>query len=276
MLNFMEFTIIRKDFSKAVISSGTAIVIGNFDGVHKGHQTLIMQGINIAAQKGLTPTLYTFEPHPKKLFLGKKAPKIITSFASKAKLLKKMGIQLLIARPFTKAFADTHFEDFVLHLKNDLNVKVVVVGEDFAFGKNREGTAKTLKTLGFENGFETIIVNDVKCDDSTRYSSSRIRENLALGRVQKAWKLLGRPFLVSSYLYENSNCNLVAHFSRYTSVKNGVYLAKIQYTDPSIEMDTCVMPIKVENNTGYIPPLPNLPNLVEGKINLNLIDKIEE
>ncbi|MFT7434022.1 MAG: cytidyltransferase-like protein [Alphaproteobacteria bacterium] len=276
MLSTMNFTVLRREFNKVDISKGTAIVIGNFDGVHKGHQSLISQGVKRAEEQGLTTVLYTFEPHPKKLFLGEKAPKPITPFAAKARILKKLGIELLVARPFTKDFAATHFSDFVDHLKHDLHVKAIVVGEDFAFGKGREGSAVKLKKLGDLQGFETVVVKDVICDETARFSSTRIRTLLADGQLKQANLLLGRVFSAYSFLHEDSHCNLVAHFSHYTPVKNGVYLAKIQYTDPSMQVDSCVVPLKVEDNTGYIPPLPNLPNLLEGKIKLSLIDKIEE
>tara|TARA_R110000868_G_scaffold262401_2_gene521149 strand:- start:131694 stop:132512 length:819 start_codon:yes stop_codon:yes gene_type:complete len=272
----MSFRVLRREFNKIDVTKGTAIVIGNFDGVHKGHQTLIQKGVSLAKTEGFIPTLYTFEPHPKKLFMGENAPKPLTPFAQKARLLRDVGIECVVAHPFTKKFANTHFEDFATHLKNDLNAKMVIVGEDFAFGKGREGTAGKLKELGAILGFETVVVSDIVCDASSRFSSSRIRQMLKDGLVKEATNLLGRGFLVRSFLYEDDYCNLVAHFSHYTPVKNGVYLVKIQYTDTSLQADTCIVPMKVEDNTGYIPPLPDLPNLVEGKIKLTLIEKIEE
>lgn len=271
----MEFSVLRRDFSKWNKTQGVALAIGNFDGVHKGHQTLLSKLLELSDERKLLPALYTFEPHPRKLFLGGAAPRPITMFASKAKVLKDFGLKLVVGRPFNKAFASTHFLDFAQHLSNDLNVKLVVVGEDFVFGKGREGTAEKLKEAGKTLGFDVEIVSDITCNAGERISSSRIRELLNLGDVKKAGLFMGRPFAVRSYLFEDDYCNLVAHFSGYTLVKNGVYWVKVQYTDTSILCEPSMVPMQVKNNVGYIAPLPDLPDMVEGKIILRFIDQLK-
>lgn len=272
----MEFKVFKRDFSQAPTQNGTCLVIGNFDGVHKGHKTLIAKAVLVAKEQGLTPALYTFEPHPKKLFMGEKAPRPITPLALKAEILRDLGIKLLFARPFTKSFASTHFEDFVQHLVNDLNLKHIIVGEDFSFGKGREGNVEKLQNLAEKYNFTVEVFEDIPCKEDVRYSSSRIRELLSEGEIEKATSLLGHPFQIKTHFTEDDYCNLIAPFLRYTPVKNGVYFAKVKYTNPPVGAENGVVPVKVLNNTAYIAPMEHMPEFPEGRIILTLTHKIEE
>jgi riboflavin kinase / FMN adenylyltransferase len=168
--------------------------LGNFDGLHRGHQVLIRQVVERAhAQKGASMVL-TFEPHPMKVLQPHLDLKLLASFDEKASLLKEMGVNQIICIPFTQAFSLLSPEEFVRELLcQRLEVREVVVGEDFAFGKNRIGTFKDLQWLGGQLGFKVFSIGTVTLDEKA-VSSSRIRELIMAGHVKEAARLLGRLY----------------------------------------------------------------------------------
>tara|TARA_Y100000296_G_scaffold5598_1_gene6835 strand:- start:4082 stop:4903 length:822 start_codon:yes stop_codon:yes gene_type:complete len=271
-----QVTVIKNNFDVLPQTGGTALVVGNFEGVHKGHQALLKKLVQVARSKQLTPCVYTFYPHPKKFFNKAGAPKRLMSLSQKVWRLCDHGIEAVVTKPFTSQFASMTFDAFLNHLKNDLNVKYLLVGEDFAFGKNREGTVKTLQEYAPKMGFEVEVVQDVLNLEDQRYSSTLVRDLLASGQVKAAGYQLGFPVCYKTYLYEDDFCNLVAHLNGYSAIKNGVYFMKVEYTAPVEGYESAVVPARVENSKAYIAPLPQLPNLVEGRVYLSLIDKIEK
>ena len=148
---------INSPFKNAVIT------IGNFDGVHKGHQALLHQVMEKADEINGTSIAITFEPHPLRA-LGISSPPLITRHDQKTELIEKSGIDVLICIPFDKAFASITAHDFIeIILVNKIGMKGIIIGADYSFGKDRTGTIELLKSEGKRLGFETSVspwIND--------------------------------------------------------------------------------------------------------------------
>jgi len=174
------------------------ITIGNFDGVHKGHQALFHRVTELAKQDNATAIAMTFEPHPLKA-LGNNGPPLITRKDQKTELIAAAGMDTLIYIPFTRAFAAITAHDFVKDILLDrLGMKAIVVGPDYTFGKNREGDVPFLKEMAAEYHFEVIIPDWVMGADSgsKRISSTKIRELVMEGRVDETQPFLGRHYQI--------------------------------------------------------------------------------
>ncbi|MBP8828602.1 MAG: bifunctional riboflavin kinase/FAD synthetase [Desulfobacter sp.] len=183
---------IKAPFNNAVIT------IGNFDGVHKGHQALFNQVIETGRRIGGTCIAMTFEPHPLRA-LGISTPPLITRRDQKIELIKSSGIDVLICLPFDKAFAQISAQEFIEDiLVKKIGMKTIVIGPDYSFGKNRGGNVALLKAKGGELGYETIVpdwIRDVETD-TERISSTRIRELVMDGHVDRAKHYLGRFYQI--------------------------------------------------------------------------------
>lgn len=175
------------------------VTIGNFDGVHKGHQALIREVKEQAHAIQGTAVAVTFEPHPARV-LKKDAPlQHITMIEQKIELLEKLELDALVCIPFTESFARVSAREFVENiLVEQLGMKAIVVGKDYAFGRNREGTIPLLKEMAGALGFEVTVMDWQYVDDcpGERVSSTRIRNIIMEGDVEKARKLLGRHYQI--------------------------------------------------------------------------------
>jgi riboflavin kinase/FMN adenylyltransferase len=171
-----------------------AFVIGNFDGVHLGHQALLHAARERAAAAGGEVGVLTFDPHPAKLFAPALAPPLIVSLRRRIELLGEAGADLVVVEPFTREFAAIEAPDFVREvLARNLGARDVVVGYDFSFGRARRGDPAMLARLGAGRGLEVEVVAPVMADGLV-CSSTKIREFVLEGRVEGAALLLGRPF----------------------------------------------------------------------------------
>ena len=171
-----------------------ALTIGNFDGVHLGHQKLIERVCLLAKKHGWSAAAVTFDPHPTKLLAPERAPKLLMSLEARIDQMRRYGLDEVICLPFDQAMASLSPEQFAeTILKGQLNAKAVVVGDNFRFGHKQAGDVKVLATLGERYGFITEAVNAVVVRGSIA-SSSVIRKLLAAGEVSKACRLLNRPF----------------------------------------------------------------------------------
>ena len=167
----------------------TAVTIGNFDGVHLGHQAMISQLKTIALQAQLKTMVMVFEPQPLEFFKGYDAPPRISSLREKVEYLKELGIDYVAIAKFDDAFRSLSAHDFADILKNKLNCRHLVLGDDFHFGKNRQGNSAFLRDYGFQvNNLNTVAL------EGERVSSTRIRQVLQQGDLAQAAKLLGRPY----------------------------------------------------------------------------------
>jgi riboflavin kinase/FMN adenylyltransferase len=172
------------------------LTLGNFDGVHLGHQAIFNKVIERAHKINGTSIVFTFEPHPLKVLTPERSPRLLNTFHGKMKLLAEAGIDVVICANFTRVFAEQHPDDFardVLHTQ--LGVREVYVGYDYAFGKGREGSIESLKGMGRSYGFEVGIVEAVRVNNIV-VSSSVIRDLISGGRLEEAASLLGREYVL--------------------------------------------------------------------------------
>jgi riboflavin kinase/FMN adenylyltransferase len=179
--------------------TNAVITIGNFDGVHIGHQALFHQVIEKADAIGGTSIAMTFEPHPLRVLKKNGHPPLITLNEQKVELISNSSLDVLICLPFTKSFAAITAREFVEDLLvKKIGMKAIVIGEDYTFGKNREGNLTLLKSLAHELGFEVIVLDwiPVTRNHKARISSTKIRQMVMDGRVEDVPKLLGRNYQI--------------------------------------------------------------------------------
>lgn len=183
---------IKAPFKNAVVT------IGNFDGVHKGHQALLKQVIEQGTQIGGTCLAMTFEPHPLRA-LGFSSPPLITRRDQKVELLEASGIDVLLCLPFDKAFAQISALEFIEDiLVKKIGMKAIIIGPDYTFGKERVGNIELLKAKSQELGYETIVaewIRDLETE-TERISSTRIRQLVMDGDVDRAKLSLGRFYQI--------------------------------------------------------------------------------
>lgn len=168
---------------------GCVVVIGNFDGVHKGHQTLLRDAAILAKDQGKQLAVLTFEPHPRQLFRPDDRPYRITPKGLKRERLTAAGVDIVYSLPFDWNFASQSAEDFVQDiLIGGLNAAHVVIGYDFRFGQLRKGSAETIKAAGLG---VTVIEKVTDADNGEEFSSSRVRQLLRHGDIAQANDVLG-------------------------------------------------------------------------------------
>ena len=171
--------------------------IGNFDGVHLGHQAVLRQLKRHAEVMGLPALVITFEPHPQEFFKTENTPTRITSLREKLEILRQLGIDRVLCLPFQQSLVDLQPDQFVKQiLVDDLDVKRLIIGEDFKFGKGRQGDVKALQAFGEQLGFD-VISAETHMLDGHRVSSSIIRDRLSTSRFDEAQLFLGRYFSIS-------------------------------------------------------------------------------
>ena len=225
---------INKPYKNAVIT------IGNFDGVHIGHQALFHEVMEKADSIGGTSMAMTFEPHPIRVLKQNNHPPLITLYEQKVELISSSGLDVLIVVPFTLIFASLPAEEFVKDvLVRKIGMKAIMVGEDYSFGKNREGDINLLKTLATRLGFEVIVTDWIQASKnnlSDRISSTVIRELVMAGNVERAQKMLGRHYQIKGTVtagrdrggkllgFPTANINLYDELCP----KNGVYAVTVE------------------------------------------------
>lgn len=170
-----------------------ALAIGNFDGMHLGHQAMMAKLTEAAQKQGLKSAVMTFEPHPREFFTPGNAPTRLSSLREKLELFAEASVEYAYVCHFNQRFAEVSAEDFMQRiLRQAMNVKAVLVGEDFRFGAGRRGTQADFLAAGFQ----IISLPDVMLDQR-RVSSTAVRDALAQGNLTCAEKLLGRPYTIS-------------------------------------------------------------------------------
>jgi riboflavin kinase/FMN adenylyltransferase len=187
--------LIGDPFTWELDSAGTAIAIGVFDGVHRGHQQVMSDLTVLAGERGLVPVALTFDPHPLEFLAPDRAPDLLTTVEQRASLLAKCGVEILGVLPFLE-IRDLDPRAFVTEILSlRLKASVIAVGENFRFGRDRGGDPALLETLGGRLGFSVEVVEMIGDGGSDGpISSTRIREMLVNGEVGQAAKLLGRNF----------------------------------------------------------------------------------
>lgn len=176
---------------------GAALALGNFDGVHRGHQRVIAEAARAAARLSAPLGVVTFEPHPRRWFQPDAEPFRLSTLAQQARVLDDLGVDRLHVLPFDAelaAMSDRAFAEEVLG--RGLGARAVAAGFDITFGAGRTGSPDSLAAYGEQLGFEVAIVPRVDAADGVKLSSSAVREVLAAGRPERAAEILGRPFAI--------------------------------------------------------------------------------
>ena len=194
--------IIRGIYNLKPEHHGCVATIGNFDGVHLGHQAVLGQLAEKADSLCLPLTVMTFEPRPQEVLRPEQSPPRLTRFREKVQAFRRYAVDRIMVLRFNPAFAQQSPDEFIEHLLvNGLGVKYLVIGDDFRFGKDRAGDFQMLKAAGKQHGFEVVSMHTFLLDDE-RVSSTRVRAALAEGDLNAAEKLLGRTYRM---------CGRVAH-----------------------------------------------------------------
>jgi riboflavin kinase/FMN adenylyltransferase len=275
---------ITQPFKNAVIT------IGNFDGVHIGHQALFHEVIEKADSIDGTSIAMTFDPHPVRVLQKNNNPPLITLHEQKIELIERTGIEILICIPFTNQFASLSAEDFIKSLLIDkIGMKAVVVGGDYTFGKNREGNLAVLKSYAPQLGYEVIVADWIKTarNISDRISSTKIRELVTAGNLEPASKMLGRHYQIRGRVVRGrdrggkllgiptANINLQDELCP----KTGIYAVTVEYDNRIY---------KGVANIGYSPTFDDneftvevhlldfAENIYDEKIRVNFIERIRD
>lgn len=221
---------------------GGVIAIGNFDGVHRGHQTVLNRALELAKSRGVPALVLTFEPHPRTVFNPDKPVFRLTPAPVRAQVLEAMGFHSVIEYPFDREFSSRSAEEFVRSILVDwLGATEVVTGFDFHFGKGREGGPAFLMEAGKRNGFGVTLVDAFRDEGAEVVSSSRIRRLLAEGNVSEAAGLLGYRFTVEAEVikgqqlgrtlgYPTANMALAPE----AELRPGIYAVRLRRADGSL------------------------------------------
>ncbi|MBI4745873.1 MAG: bifunctional riboflavin kinase/FAD synthetase [Deltaproteobacteria bacterium] len=170
------------------------MAIGNFDGIHLGHQALLKKAMELSLESGVDSVAFTFDPHPIKVLAPEKYLPLITPTEKKIKIMEELGISAVICAEFNLDFANLHPRSFVKNVLVDtIGARDVVVGFNYAFGKGKQGGTEFLRSMGEEYGFRLHVVDPVKIGGAV-VSSSKVREAIWGGNVKLAFTLLGRPY----------------------------------------------------------------------------------
>ena len=188
---------IARNLQEAAAFGPTVVTIGNFDGVHLGHQALLRATVDAARERGLRPVVMMFDPHPVCLLNPERAPRLLTTPGERCALLAGLRIEDVLVLPFTAEVARLSPEEFAAqYLRDGLQARVVLVGRGFRFGYKQTGTAAVLADLGERLGFATQFVDEVAWRGRT-VSASEVRKCVLAGDVSTACRLLGRPHAIS-------------------------------------------------------------------------------
>jgi riboflavin kinase/FMN adenylyltransferase len=184
---------VKEELSRFSPKKDTLLTIGVFDGVHLGHKHLISRLKGLARKQGFASGVITFPQHPQEVLSPQTRLPWLTGLEPRIALLKNEGVDFVVPLSFTRQLANLSPERFLGLLKEHLRMRGLVVGPDFALGKNREGDTSALRRLGREMGFSITVVPPLSIDGGV-VSSTAIRQALAKGDMKEVEKLLGRPF----------------------------------------------------------------------------------
>lgn len=194
--------ILRDPLGRDEPPAGAVLSIGNFDGVHRGHRTVLEHVVQRARDAGATAAVMTLDPHPVKLLRPALAPRLLTTLDQRLALIERTGIDVTLVLPFTHRVARIEAEDFVRRvLVGRLRVREVYIGANFRFGADRRGDVDLLERMGESLGFRAAAWPTVLVDGEP-VSSTRVRAAVASGEVEVAARLLGRPTFVDGVVVE--------------------------------------------------------------------------
>lgn len=222
------------------------MTIGNFDGVHLGHQAILERVRAHADGYGMAPTVMTFAPHPRAFFAARAgkpelAPTQISSLRDKIQLLHQFGMQQIVLARFDTQLSSMKPEDFIQRLLIEgLNTRWLLVGEDFRYGHKRSGDIDLLRRMGRQLGFTVETIADIPDDSGRRISSSELRHALAEGDLERAHSLLGYRYCVSGHVGHGQKIGrsigyrtLNHRIAENSALRNGVYIVRVHGLGPA-------------------------------------------
>lgn len=210
-----------------------SVALGMFDGVHRGHQSIINRAVEIAQQTGGKSAVFTFRNHPLSVLAPESMPPQIGDTRLKEMLIERLGVDILVCLPFTKELSRERPEDFLIQLQRYLAPRHVVTGPNFTFGSKGKGTQRMLLRVGPDYGFEAELCSAIQ-EEGSPVSSTRIRRLLSEGRLTEANLFLGYPFTFVGYVIHGDRrgrtlgfptANLAIPDAR-VMLPNGVYAAE--------------------------------------------------
>lgn len=213
-------------------------VLGNFDGIHKGHQLLLHKAIDIAKKEGIKSAIFTFNPHPSFVLSGKDPVGLIYTNEEKEMIMEKEGIDYYIELEFTKESASISSKQFIEDIIiKKLNAQVIVIGSDYRFGKNRSGDYKMLVEYSENHDFDVVVIHKLKYGNKI-IGSTWIRGLILEGNLEMANELIGRPFLIKGKVMKGNQigtntigfptANIIPNKSKLLP-PNGVYISNVNY-----------------------------------------------
>ncbi|MBQ1274238.1 MAG: bifunctional riboflavin kinase/FAD synthetase [Cellulosilyticum sp.] len=240
------------------------VVLGNFDGVHKGHQMLFKVARQEAHKKGLETVVFSFYPHPTWV-IGNQPKSLLMSRRDKKRMVQHLGMDVLVEYPFTKEFASISPEEFFTKiLIEQLKARVLVVGSNYYFGRDKIGNPSFLKGLGKTYNVEVHVIEAVM-EKNQMISSSQIRQLILTGKIEKANEMLGHPYMIVGNVVQGKQLgrtigfptiNLIADPDR-VYPPNGVYATKVKvYSKTFLGM----------TNIGYNPTVNGEKKMIETHI----------
>ena len=261
------------------------VALGTFDGVHLGHQALLKTAGSYAEEHGIPLRVYTFDRHPMDVIAPECAPRILTTLPEKMRRMCRLGVDEVQLVTFDRDMADMAPEAFLLRLREIMDVRAVVAGWNYTFGRKAEGNAELLLKDGKKHGYDVLIEQPVTREDGTAVSSSLIREELKAGNVNEVKSLMGSPYTIigtvvggkhEGHMLGFPTAN-IAYSPRKALPAYGVYTCLMETTD---EMFAGIV------NIGLTPTLPSgkvtveahalegSPELYGRKLRLTLIDRL--
>ncbi|MHA6310139.1 bifunctional riboflavin kinase/FAD synthetase [Pantoea sp. USHLN298] len=251
---------------------GCVLTIGNFDGVHRGHQALMSRLCEEGRKRNLPVVVMVFEPQPLELFAGDKAPARLTRLREKLRYLAEAGVDKVLCVRFDRRFAALSAQSFISELLVEkLGVNYLAVGDDFRFGAGRQGDFLLLQKAGAEYGFD-VVSTETFCDGGKRISSTAVRQALAADDLALAQSLLGHPFSISGRVVHGDALGRTLGFPtanlplrRSVSPVKGVYAVEVHGLTPE--------PLPGVANIGTRPTVKGLRQQLEVHlldINMNL------
>ena len=230
------------------------LVLGTFDGVHRGHQALLMKGGELAAEHGCPLAVCTYSPHPLQVLLPERAPRQLTTMAEKAALMASFGVDELCVTSFTQERAGQAPEDYLAELWQTYRPVAVVCGYNFTFGRGGMGTGETLRLFGQEHGFETVIVPEVQVE-GVAVSSTRVRQALQAGDLALATRLMGHAYTLTGRVADGKHIGRTMGFpTANVTAPKGKALPTFGVYACWLETGGAVFPAVV--NVGRHPTLP--------------------
>jgi riboflavin kinase/FMN adenylyltransferase len=241
--------------------SGSVVTIGNFDGIHLGHQALLRSAVEEAKRRDLASVVFTFEPHPLKLLAPARAPRLLLAPEDKIELLEGFGVRAVVAQRFDRHFSRVSAEEFVRRcIAGRLKTRKIWVGRDLRFGQERKGSVDDLIRWGGVFGFEVGIIDPILLN-GVRISSSEIRQLIEEGRVDEVKPMLGRYHFLSGRVVGGHNRGRelgfpTANISSRTEVvpRDGIYATIIEVNQK---------PLLSVSSIGVNPTFGNGPRTVE-------------